>query len=149
MNFFFPLPCLRATAVGITVLTVAACYLTPRPVSASAGFDTPSAATAPTDCDVRFDPSVNFDAGREPSVVIHPSGLVLEYHRTHAYAHADLWYRVGKLNGTGVTWGPSQKDGRVGYYPSVALTKEGYVLVVHGNRSQDSKNGSDLYYRVG
>lgn len=65
------------------------------------------------------------------------------------WTHGDLWYRVGKLDSTGVTWGPSQQDGSSGHAPSIALTKEGDVLVVHGNRDRDGKNWSDLYYRVG
>jgi hypothetical protein len=132
----------------MSVLILATGYVTPLFASAAADFDSPFATTASTNCDVRFGPSMPYATGRGPSIALHRSGLVLEYHWDSG--QTGLWYRVAKLNGTGVTWGQSQKDGGAGYDPAIAISKEGYVLVVHGDRSCSChKNGSHLYYRVG
>jgi hypothetical protein len=83
----------------------------------------------------------------ETSVAAHPSGLFLEFHRTQNPVDRKIWYHVGMFDGTTVTWGRSQFSGAEGSWPSVALSKEGYVIVVHSNKV--TKSGSDLYYQVG
>jgi hypothetical protein len=46
-----------------------------------------------------------------------------------------------------VTWGASRRAGISGHKPAVALSKEGYVILVFSD--QDHKNGSNLIYQVG
>ena len=58
-----------------------------------------------------------------------------------------IWYHTGTLDETGVTWGASRRAGISGHKPAVALSKEGYVILVFSD--QDHKNGSNLIYQVG
>jgi len=88
-----------------------------------------------------------YDDGVDSSIAVHASGLILEFHQSHAIGSFDIWYHVGMLNGTGVTWGGSQSMGQTGSWPTVALTKEGYVIVVWS--TGQFKSGSELRYRVG
>jgi hypothetical protein len=99
------------------------------------------------DYDVQFGLSREYDSGVQTSVTLHASGLVLEFHRTEDVANSGIWYRVGKLLGMSVTWGGSQHSRAMGSWPTVAISKEGYVILVFSDQS--SKNGSDLFYRVG
>jgi hypothetical protein len=46
-----------------------------------------------------------------------------------------------------IVWGNSQSVGLNGYWPAVALSKEGYVIAVHSDR--EYTDGSQQYYRVG
>ena len=94
----------------------------------------------------QWSPVQKFDSGIETAVAVHPSGLVLEFHRTQSGANT-FWYHVGQLNGTDVTWGPSQRLPELGTWPNVAVTKEGYVLFVWSTGSY--KSSSDLSYMVG
>lgn len=87
-----------------------------------------------------------FDDGIETAVAVHPSGLVLEFHRTQSGTNT-LWYHVGKVNGIAVTWGGSQRLPELGTWPNVAVTKEGYVLFVWSTGSY--KSSSKLNYMVG
>ena len=89
----------------------------------------------------------NYDQGDQTSVAAHPSGLVLEVHRTSAFLGFGLWYHVGQLNGTGVTWGRSQLSPWEGNWPDVVISKEGYVIFVW--TTGDSKSRSDLRYAAG
>jgi hypothetical protein len=84
----------------------------------------------------------------DTSVALHSSGLILEFHRSQN--SDEMWYRWGKLvapDMTNVTWGASRNIGVRGFWPAVALTKEGYVIEVHSDRA--SKKGSEQFYRVG
>jgi hypothetical protein len=69
--------------------------------------------------------------GIQSSVAAHPSGLVLEFHKTEDRVMKNIWYHVGKRNGSSVTWGQSQFSGNDGYWPTVTLSKEGYVIFAH------------------
>jgi hypothetical protein len=61
------------------------------------------------------------------------SGLVLEFHREQ-HGETSFWYRLGQLTGTDVTWNNySIGAGVKGYWPAVAVTKEGYVILVWSN----------------
>ena len=59
----------------------------------------------------------------------------------------NIYYRIGLVEATGVSWGPTQEAGVWGLWPAVALSKEGYVIVVYSDRS--ARSGSEQYYRVG
>jgi hypothetical protein len=62
-----------------------------------------------------------------------------------------MWYRVGKqspLDKNYIVWGNSKKaSDRYGYWPSVALSKEGLVIAVHSDLA--FKTASEQFYRVG
>lgn len=92
-------------------------------------------------------PAQKYDDGVDSSIAVHASGLILEFHQSHALGSRDIWYHVGMLNSILVTWGGSQFMGEEGSWPTVAISKEGYVIVVWS--SGMVKSGSDLRYRVG
>jgi hypothetical protein len=77
-----------------------------------------------------------FDNGVEPTVAVTPSGLVVEFHKTQNKYNNDIYYRIGKVSQVYggdylVSWGPSQTIGKDGQRPHVAITKEGYVVLVY------------------
>src|SRR5271165_524166 len=94
---------------------------------------------------LEFDSPVFFGNGLQSSLAANSSGLVLQFNR--GPTDDEIWYNVGKLGMTHLVWGAQQYSGVRGHWPSVALSKEGYVLVVYND--QDRKNGCHLYYRVG
>jgi hypothetical protein len=94
---------------------------------------------------LEFDPPVFYGNGLQSSLAANSSGLALEFNR--GSSNDEIWYNVGKLGMTSMVWGANQFSGFRGHWPTVALTKDGYVLVVYNN--QDRKNGCQLYYRVG
>ena len=97
---------------------------------------------------LQWSPNEDYDIGQDPSVAAHPSGLVLEGHRTQA--GNTMWYRLGMLNGTSVTWGGSQRltaTSGLQNWPNVAISKEGYVIFVYS--MGDFKRIGNLYYMVG
>jgi hypothetical protein len=97
---------------------------------------------------LQWSPGQKYDDGVDSSVAVHPSGLVLEVHQSHAVGSFDIWYHVGMLNGTSVTWGGSQSLGASeGSWPTIAISKEGYVILVRS--SGQFKSGSELRYQVG
>jgi hypothetical protein len=89
-----------------------------------------------------------YDTGQDSWVAAHPSGLILEGHRTEF--GNQLWYHIGKLNGKGVTWGGSQRlagGSGVQNWPNLAISKEGYVIFVYSVGS--SKSAARLWYAIG
>ena len=96
---------------------------------------------------LQWSPPQSYDTGQDTAVAIHPSGLVLEFHRTHVYGGLTLWYRVGKADGSTVTWGRSQGLPGSGVWPNVAITRDGYVIYVWSTYGY--KSNSDLKYMVG
>lgn len=86
------------------------------------------------------------DGGRNPSITLNDSGVVVEVHESGA---GKLWYWVGQVQGDSVAWlgnGPVAYAGQGadgGYNPSVAIDGAGNVLEVH-----DSGTG-DLWYWIG
>jgi hypothetical protein len=101
----------------------------------------------PTGYDVQFGLSRDYDKGAQTSVALHTSGLVVEFHKASGQFNTGIWFHVGKLSGTSINWGVSQGFGANGYWPTVAISKEGHVIVVYST-SQFSP-GSGLRYRVG
>jgi hypothetical protein len=102
----------------------------------------------PIGCNLNFNPSVLYDYGIQSSIAVNSSGLALEFHR--AEVGSKIWYRVGRqysLNKNYLVWGNSQSASANGYWPAVALTKEGYVIEVHSDTQ--FKSGSQQFYRVG
>jgi hypothetical protein len=95
----------------------------------------------------QFADVVKYDSGWQTSIAAHPSGLTLEVHQTHSLLDWSIWYRIGTQEGTGVKWGASQHSGATGFWPTVAISGDGYVVLVNSNQS--TKGGSHLYYRVG
>jgi len=114
-------------------------------VAGAADSERTYAVQGATACDLELGPSRLYDDGDQTSIALNTSGLALEFHRHKN--NTEMWYRVGKSDGATVTWGASRYSGGNGYLPSVALSKEGYVIVVHSNNN--FKSGTDLYYRVG
>jgi len=94
---------------------------------------------------VQFGTFRHYDYGVRESIAVHPSGLVLSFHE--AADNNRIWYRVGQFAKSIVYWSDRQDSGANGYHPTVAISKEGYVIVVHSNKM--GNNGTDLYYQVG
>lgn len=96
---------------------------------------------------LQWSPGQKYDRGSQTSLAAHPSGLVLEAHQT--LLGDRMWYHLGMLNGTSVTWGGSQRLPGAGAqnWPNVAITKEGYVIFVYSKG--DFKRIGNLYYMVG
>ena len=96
---------------------------------------------------LQWSSSQKYDTGQDTAVAMHVSGLILEFHRTHILAGTELFYHVGKVIGTNVTWGGSQRLPAEGTWPNVAISKEGYVLFVWSTGL--AKRSSALYYMTG
>ena len=127
----------RVAIRSLCVVIFAGCFH----VSAGA-----SEAAALNACFPAFAAGSAYDTGQQSAVSIHASGLIVEFHESHI-AEGALWYRVGKLYGERVNWGPPQNAGVTGSWPSVVITKEGYVIAVHANL--ETNRNCNLYYRVG
>src|ERR1700723_2488768 len=68
-----------------------------------------------------WSPSESYDKGEDTSLAAHVSGLVLEAHQSQSIGAAGLWYHLGTLNGTTVSWGGSQRLPWSGHWPNVAI----------------------------
>jgi hypothetical protein len=79
--------------------------------------------------------------GLNPSVAVN-SGTIVEVHNGTGSA-GPLWYRVGKLNGSTVTWSESEQYDS-GFNPSVALAGTAVVEVHNAGTAS-----GPLWYRVG
>jgi len=102
-------------------------------------------SASPAAAQVEWNTVHNYDQGVQQAIAMHPSGMVLEFHRSNG--GTPLWYKVGWLQGTTVNWGPSQPAPANGYWPNVAITGDGHVLFVWS--TGESKQNSTLYYMVG
>jgi hypothetical protein len=112
-------------------------------------FSPANGTAAVQSCDPVFGPNSSIGSGIRTSVAAHRSGLVLEVHNTDNRYTNTIWYHVGKRDGPGVNWGPSRVAAN-GYAPAVTISKEGYVILVHGTSQYgDALYDSDLNYRVG
>src|SRR6201999_2862853 len=69
----------------------------------------------------------NYDPGGNSAVAIAPTGLVVEVHRSPS-TH-DFWYKIGQAANYGIGWADAQPMSVSGSWPSVAITKDGYVIV--------------------
>jgi hypothetical protein len=98
--------------------------------------------SVPSRAQLKFSKPVVYDRGVDPSIATLPSGLFVEVHR--AFKNLRIWYRIGRLNGTSVTWGESQSTPANGNYPRVAMNSSGLLIVIHSGNSN-----RDLYYQVG
>jgi hypothetical protein len=105
----------------------------------------PALAVAPAAAQVQWGTAYKYAEGMKPTLAAHPSGLVLEFHRTGT--GNTLWYHVGKLNGTTIAWGGSLRAPGIGTWPNVAITPDGYVLYIWSAGTYKSQ--STLYYAVG
>lgn len=110
--------------------------------------DVTAFATPPIGCDLLFDRSQLTSHGERGSVALHSSGLVLFFNAEDRSDHRpEISYRVGKLNGTVVTYGALHSYPTIGYRPAVILSEQGYVILVYSDQS--TPNGSDQFYQVG
>jgi hypothetical protein len=127
---------LRGLGSAVSVLAVAVIGLAPGRANAE----------NTSDKYLEFRDPAYYDRGDQISVALHSSGLVLEFHQKDVWSDT-VYYRIGSINGNGVSWGPARNTERVGYWPTGALTKEGYVVLVFSLSS--SRPGSELFYRIG
>jgi hypothetical protein len=94
------------------------------------------------------------DTGIQPSIAVTPSGLVVETHRSE-HNDGKVWYRVGKIGQSldkqyFIRWGKSHTLlDYPGLRPTVAITKEGYVLLVYTRLTYTGYNGPVMRYFVG
>jgi hypothetical protein len=93
----------------------------------------------------------HFDTGVQTSVAVTPSGLVIEFHRSQN--NNTIWYRVGKAGETWdrhpfVRWAKNSNSlSYDGQWPSVAITKEGYLVLVY--TKSDFGRETQMRYWVG
>jgi hypothetical protein len=109
---------------------------------------TSGVAVATSGCNLEFNSFDRYDEGTQSSIALHSSRLALEFHQSEN--NESIWYRVGNqfpLSRDYIAWGDSQSSGAYGYWPAVALSKEGYVIEVHSDRK--NKDGSQQFYRSG
>jgi hypothetical protein len=91
---------------------------------------------------------VGYDTGIKTKIAIR-NGFIVEVHKSQYTYSNEIWYHIGKLDhdsGT-VTWGRSRKLGYEGDWPTIALSKEGYVIFTWSTFY--IQHDSDLAYRVG
>jgi hypothetical protein len=139
----YPLQPRRYALPSLAAVLLTICYT---PVFAeSAGENLPKSVELVSACFPQFGASAYYDLGQQTDVALHRSGLVVEFHKEGL--GAALWYRLGQIHGSGVTWGGNRVAGMNGHYPAVAISKEGYVIVVYSSRN--SQTDCQLYYRVG
>jgi len=127
--------------IGAALIASSLCFQSAARASGS------DASVAAIDCEPQFTPLAEYDHGVQSSTAVHPSGLVLEFHKTDNIFDSSLWYRLGTLDGPTVSWAGSRRSVANGYQPAVAVTKEGYVILVFS--SSPFKNESDLSYHIG
>jgi hypothetical protein len=81
-----------------------------------------------------------YDTGEQTSVAIARNGLYfVEFHRSENTSK--MWYKVGRLvqlrpSGYGVIWGKSHDMDVKVEWPSVTVTKEGYVIIAYSPYGQ-------------
>lgn len=83
---------------------------------------------------LNWEDAQHFDSGVDSSVSMTSSGLVIEFHKGHN--DNSLWYHVGKVRQTWdgryfVSWGSSHPLTYDGARPSVAISKEGYLVLTY------------------
>ena len=90
-----------------------------------------------------------YDKGTMQSIAMLPSGLVVEFHRSEqTFQNQTIWYHIGKITTGGtMKWGPSQSLDVQGNWPTVALDRDGHVILVYS--VYNNKKASDLLYWVG
>jgi hypothetical protein len=145
----------QSTLYPLSAILLTVCFYFPGLAYANSQVSGGLATTAPSGvavetsgCDLQFSPFDVVDDGVESSIAVNSSGLALEFHRSQN--NTGIWYRVGKqdsLNKNSIVWGKSQSADANGYWPAVALSKEGYVIQVHSR--SDHKQACEQYYRVG
>jgi hypothetical protein len=134
-------------ALGLLSASALAVYFYIPSIAYAGDANSMHAAGEPTNCNVQFGPFTKYDQGIDPAIAVHPSGLIVEFHQTNAPGDYSLWYHVGTLNGTSVTWGESQRLNVSVHRPAAAISKDGYVIVSYSTINH--KNGSFVRYRVG
>jgi hypothetical protein len=138
--------CARAAmhcAFGISALTFCSYF----PKSAHAVGQNAYQAQEASDKYLQFSQPAYFERGDKTSVAVHSSGLVVEFHKNDLWPTSPL-YRIGSIDGNAVSWGPARYANIfAGGWPTVALSKEGYVIYV--DSSSSFRDGAELNYRIG
>ena len=104
-------------------------------------------------CGPNFGDGKFYEWGLRPEVAMNASGLIVEVHESSFTGAGEISYKVGQINGSGVSWGksyvvPLTFNNHGGYYPAVALTKSGVVILAF--QYYDGRvNPNQLYYMVG
>jgi len=94
--------------------------------------------------------SLHFYAdGKTSGLTAHRFGLVLEFHNSPEKLSTVIRYRVGKLDAISrnISWSSIRFSDIIGCNPAVAISNDGYVIVVYANQAYEL--GSHLYYRIG
>ena len=142
----------------VTVIAVLTFYTVPllaqTPDSGSGAEDSSSTQEQTISTADIWAPLVNWDTGYDSSVALHSSGLFVEVHSSSDYVGSNkgLFYRLGQIDpSTGKVTRASQAylfaPGQLFFHPSVAITKEGYVVVV--NTTSGQKIDGRMAYWVG
>jgi len=97
-------------------------------------------------CDPAFGDAIEYDTGEQTTLAGNSSGLFIEFHKTESLSDYTIWYHLGRSNG-GMLWGGSQISGVSGFWPTAAISSDGYVILVYSEHRH--KNACYLYYRVG
>jgi hypothetical protein len=100
---------------------------------------------------LNWEKAQKFDTGVHSSIAILPSGLVVSFHETDNLTH-EISYRIGKVGLTWddkyyISWSSSHSIDIGGSWPTVAVTKEGYVVLAYSNSS--ARSATTLKYWAG
>src|ERR1700744_3385992 len=127
---------MKATHNGLTRCLIVLLALSAALIGGSAYAQTPLSWTTP----------LRYDNGEQPSVALLRSGLVVEFHKSATTS--SLYYHIGRvaLFNKVINWGDSQPLGYSGSSPDVAVTKEGYVLLVYTKFAHEGY-GSEVQMR--
>ena len=106
-------------------------------------------------CDLSFDSSIQISTVAEQSAVaVNSSGYIVSAFRNldaPNWGHGQIVCRLGKREPNGeVVWGKIQGTGLYGFWPAVAISKEGYIIFVYNTTAAKEKDAiANLCYRVG
>ncbi|MBL8515824.1 MAG: hypothetical protein JNM76_02550 [Betaproteobacteria bacterium] len=72
-----------------------------------------------------------YDLGYFPSVSLNDDGVVISVQETNNGISRRMFYRVGRLSGPLIKWGPEQPHYDTGFRPSVSINNSGCIAEVH------------------
>jgi len=139
----------RLATGSLWAVALGVCFSLPGFASGT-DFQTPHAVVQSAGGELHFDESITLGRGEQSALAVHPSGLIVSVFRNRDGIFANdgrIVYRLGKFHGSQVAWGQIEVTDATGFWPAVAISKEGYVIIVYNNRV--TKTAAELFYQVG
>jgi hypothetical protein len=136
---------LRSATSSLWALTLGVCFSLVNMAGAS-DVNRNLATNMLPDCAPTFGGAIEYDDGEQTTLAGNSLGLFIEFHKTESLSDDTIWYHLGRSYGR-MLWGGSQNSGVSGFWPTAAISSDGYVILVYSEHRH--KNASYLYYRVG